>query len=98
MTLKELQELQEQVLQMQEQLNNITTEKQNLENTVNELTKDKENLQTLNQKLFLKVTSAQKEEEEEKEEIPFFIDEDTFKMLSNKEKELLKEIEMGDDE
>lgn len=93
-----LEELQEQMLQMQEQLNTVIAEKQNLENTVNTLTKDKENLQTLNQKLFLKVTSTQKEEEEEKEEIPFFIDEKTYNMLSSKEKELLKEIEMGDDE
>lgn len=93
-----LEEMQEQLLQMQEQLQNITNDKTNLEEQVNKLNEDKTELQKLNQKLFLRVTSEQKEDEEEKEEIPFFLDEETYKMLSKKDKELLNEIIEGEDE
>ena len=93
-----LEEMQEQLLQMQEQLQNITNDKTNLEEQVNKLNEDKTELQKLNQKLFLRVTSEQKEDEEEKEEIPFFLDEETFNMLSKKDKELLNEIIEGEDE
>lgn len=55
-------------------------------------TREKE-LMEHNQKLFLRITSKKEEETEEteeKDEIPFCIDEDTYKLLSDRE---IKELD-----
>lgn len=87
-----LEELQNQMLQMQEQLETLKGENENLKNTVNEKTKREQELLEHNQKLFLRVTSKKEEETEETEEIPFCIDEDTYKLLSDREIKELNEL------
>lgn len=87
-----LEEMQNQMLQMQEQLETLKGENENLKNTVNEKTKREQELLEHNQKLFLRVTSKKEEETEETEEIPFCIDEDTYKLLSDREIKELNEL------
>ena len=93
-----LEEMQEQMLQMQEQLATLKSENENLQNTVNEKAKREQELMEHNQKLFLRVTSKKEEQETNDEEIPFWIDKDTFEKLSEREiKELKELIEEGEE-
>ena len=84
-----LEEMQEQMLNLQEQFNTIKAENETLKNTLTEKEQREKELIEHNQKLFLRVTSKKEEETEEKDDIPFCIDEDTYKLLSDRE---LKEL------
>lgn len=93
-----LEEMQEQMLNLQEQFNTMKAENETLKNTLTEKEQREKELIEHNQKLFLRVTSKKEEETEEKVDIPFCIDEDTYKLLSDREKKELKElIEEGDE-
>lgn len=49
-------------------------------------------LQEENQKLFILANSKQAESKKEVDKIPSFIDEDTYKLLDNNDKKLIKEL------
>lgn len=77
-----------------------TQEKYNqMETDLEKKTTREQELIDYNNKLFAKVTTKKTEDEEEQEEeIPFCIDEDTYKLLSDRELKELKElIEEGDE-
>lgn len=77
-------ETQEQYDKMEEDLSNANSRVQNLLNE--------------NNRLVAKVTGRkEEEEEEEEEEIPFCIDEETFKVLSKKDIEELENILEGEE-
>lgn len=63
-----------------------------IEKELEQKTKREKELMEHNQKLFLRVTSKKEEETEETEEIPFCIDEDTYKLLSDREIKELNEL------
>lgn len=92
-----LEELQEQMITMQEQMKTLQEDKTTLETKLQEQIKREQELKELNQKLFLRVTTETKEEQEVKEEIPSCIDETIFQVLSNKEKQELKELISGEE-
>lgn len=87
-----LEEMQEQMLNLQEQFNTIKAENETLKTTLTEKEQREKELMEHNQKLFLRVTSKKEEETEEKDEIPFCIDEDTYKLLSDRELKELNEL------
>lgn len=87
-----LEEMQEQMLNLQEQFNTMKAENETLKNTLTEKEQREKELMEHNQKLFLRVTSKKEEETEETEEIPFCIDEDTYKLLSDREIKELNDL------
>lgn len=87
-----LEEMQEQMLNLQEQFNTIKAENETLKNSLAEKEQREKELMEHNQKLFLRVTSKKEEETEEKDDIPFCIDEDTYKLLSDKEIKELNDL------
>ena len=88
-----MEELQEQIIKMQEQLETFKTENETLKNKLTEKEQREKELMEHNQKLFLRVTSKKEEEEtEEEEEIPFCLDEKTYNLLSDREKNELIEL------
>ena len=87
-----LEEMQEQMLQMQEQLATLKSENENLQNSLAEKEQREKELMEHNQKLFLRVTSKKEEETEEKDDIPFCIDENTYKLLSDREIKELNDL------
>lgn len=87
-----LEEMQEQMLQMQEQLATLKSENENLQNSLAEKEQRERELMEHNQKLFLRVTSKKEEETEEKDDIPFCIDENTYKLLSDREIKELNDL------
>lgn len=93
-----LEEMQEQMLNLQEQFNTIKAENETLKTTLSEKEQREKELMEHNQKLFLRVTSKKEEETEEKEEIPFCIDEDTYNKLSDRQRKELLELIEEDDE
>ena len=77
-----------------------TQEKYNqMETDLEKKTTREQELIDYNNKLFAKVTTKKTEDkEEQEEEIPFCIDEDTYKLLSDRELKELKElIEEGEE-
>jgi hypothetical protein len=88
-----LEEMQEQMIQLQEQLQTFKAENEALKTKLTEKEQREKELMEHNQKLFLRVTSKKEEETEEtKEEIPLCIDEETYKLLSDREKKELNEL------
>lgn len=87
-----LEEMQEQMLNLQEQFNTMKAENETLKNTLTEKEQREKELMEHNQKLFLRVTSKKEEETEEKDDIPFCIDKDTYNLLSDREKKELNEL------
>lgn len=87
-----LEEMQEQMLNLQEQFNTIKAENETLKNTLTEKEQREKELMEHNQKLFLRVTSKKEDETEEKDDIPFCIDEDTYNLLSDREIKELNEL------
>lgn len=87
----------------QEELNQWivdTQEKYNsMEKEVEQKTKREQELIEYNNKLFAKVTTKKEDKQEEKEvEIPYVLDEETYKKLSEKEIKELNELIEGDEE
>ena len=88
-----LEELQNELIELKEQLETFKTENDTLKNNLTEKEQREKELMEHNQKLFLRVTSKKEEEEtEEKEEIPFCLDEKTYNLLSDREKNELIEL------
>ena len=88
-----MEELQEQIIKMQEQLETFKTENETLKNKLTEKEEREKELMEHNQKLFLRVTSKKEEETEETEEdIPICLDEKTYNLLSDREKNELIEL------
>jgi len=88
-----LEELQNELIELKEQLETFKTENETLKNNLTEKEQREKELMEHNQKLFLRVTSKKEEEEtEEKEEIPFCLDEKTYNLLSDREKNELIEL------
>ena len=63
-----------------------------IEKELEQKTNREKELMEHNQKLFLRVTSKKEEKTEETEEIPFCIDKDTYKLLSDREIKELNEL------
>lgn len=82
----------------QEEINSWIIETQekynNMEKELEQKTKREKELMEYNQKLFLKITSQKddKQDDEEKEEVPFCFDEKMYKELSEQEKLILDEL------
>lgn len=87
-----MEELQNELIELKEQLDTFKTENETLKNELTEKEQREKELMEHNQKLFLRVTSKKEEETEEKEEIPFCLDEETYNLLSDREKEELIEL------
>ena len=64
-----------------------------LETNLDTKTQREKELEETNQKLYIKATSTIVEEDKKEEEIPSYLDNETFKNLSKKELQLLKDIE-----
>ena len=75
------------IIDTQEKYNNMETE-------LEQKTKREKELMEHNQKLFLKITSQKddKQDDEEKEEVPFCFDEEMYKELSEQEKQELNDL------
>lgn len=85
------EEMQEKLLDLQEKFKIMEEENKQLKTQIEEKTNREKELQEYNQKLFLRLSSEVKKEKEE-EEVPFMIDEKLYKLLSDKEKETLKDL------
>lgn len=95
-----LEELQEQFLELKGQYEELSNNYNNIKLDNEEKTQTINNLQTLNQKLFLKVTSAPSEIEQEENndiEIQEHIGKNVYDILNKKDKEILNTILEGDD-
>lgn len=87
-----LEEMQEQMLNLQEQFDTIKAENETLKNSLAEKEQREKELMEHNQKLFLRVTSKKEEETEEKDDIPFCIDKNTYDLLSDREIKELNDL------
>ena len=92
-----LEELQDQILKMQEELQNIKSENEILKDENEKSIQRQKELEEHNQKLFLRVTNKVDIEEQEQEEIPNFLDKETYKLLDKFDKEFLNNIMEGDE-
>lgn len=88
-----LEELQAELLKQQDEQKRLNAENESMKKQLEEKTKREKELEEHNQKLWLKVTSkVENESKDEKEEIPSFLDEKTYKLLDKNDQKLLREI------
>lgn len=94
-----LEEKNEWIVKAQEEYKTIETDNETFKK-LQETNEEKiKSLETSNQKLFLRVTSkVDTEQTEDKDVIPSYISKEVYEGLSDKEKQLLKEIDKGEDE
>jgi predicted nucleic acid-binding Zn-ribbon protein len=87
-----LEELQAQLLDLQEKTKTLVADNETLKSSIAERDKRVKDLEEHNQKLFLRITTPGQETKEDKEEIPAFLNKDTFNLLDKHDKALLNTI------
>lgn len=93
-----LEEMQEQIIKMQEDMQTLKSENETLKSENEKAITRQKELEEHNQKLFLRVTNKiDIKEEQEEEEIPNFLDKETYKLLDKFDKEFLNNIMEGDE-
>ena len=93
-----LEEMQEQIIKMQEDMQILKSENETLKSENENALKRQRELEEHNQKLFLRVTNkVDIKEEEEEEEIPNFLDKETYKLLDKFDIETLNNLIEGDE-
>lgn len=87
-----LEEMQEQILKMQEEMQTIKEENVHLKEENEKAIERQKQLEEHNQKLFLRVTSKVDIEEKEEEEIPKFLDKETYNLLDKFDKKIINDL------
>lgn len=88
-----IEELQAELLKMQEEVKENKALIDTLSTSITEKDKEIADIREHNQKLYIKAMTSSKEEKEEVKEVtPFCIDEATYNLLSEDEKNELKEL------
>ena len=88
-----LEELQKDLLELKDKYEKLAEDNKSLNAIVEEKTKREKELEEHNQKLFLRITKeVNNTDKEEEKEIPFCVDDKTYKLLSEKEKDELNEL------
>lgn len=90
-----LEELQQQILDLQEKQNSLQNENEIFKTQLSEKDKKISDLSTINQKLFLRVTSPSKEEEDNKKDEyePLSVSKEFYSKLDDEMKDQLRHIE-----